>query len=484
MIDKIVSNVNEMTEDKIENVLPLKDLFHIGHFYRFYRLYVPASILVGLVCGLFMVTFQLMIEVTITAFSFLPIFLAPMIGGVFSGALIYIGRNEIQGSGISKAIEMTHTPSSLRKGTTITKMLATSISIGSGCPVGREGPAVLIGAGVGNQIGRRLGFKDPAHIRVFLMMGSAAATAGIYKAPLGGALFATEAPYKRDARLGYFVPTVLAAITSFIVFSGIYSLVTQNGPSTIFTFTASYQFTLVEAPLLVLLGIIAGLVSILFAVSFMATRNIFTVKLPDWLDPIAGSVFASVVILVALVIAGPQLTIAGMGYNVINFLAVNPQPILVLIILLFCKLFASSFVVAGRVSGGVLASSLFVGAMLGSVFGEVFHPENVAAFMVLGMGAVLAATTNTPVATCVMMLEMSLSFDLVIPLVICITVSYLVSSGTSLYEGQKISRADETVDFYASTNILEEQKVDLRKSGGNEDLFDVDSNRFDRGESK
>ena len=480
MLEKTVRNVDEMTKDRIENVLPLKELFHIGHFYRFYKLYVPASILVGLVCGLFMVAFQIMIEVTTYAFSSLPIFLAPLIGGFFSGALIYIGRNEIQGSGISKAIEMTHTPSSLRKGTTITKMIATSVSIGSGCPVGREGPAVLIGAGVGNHIGRRLGYNDPSHLRVFIMMGSAAATAGIYKAPLGGALFATEAPYKRDARLGYFVPTVIAAITSFIVFSGVYSLLTQKGASTIFTFTASYQFTLAEAPLLILLGIIAGLVSILFAVSLMATRNFFTVKLPDWLDPIIGSILACGVILVAVLITGPQLTIAGMGYEVINFLAENPQPILILVILLFSKLFASSFVVAGRVSGGVLASSLFVGAMLGSVFGEIFHPENVAAFMVLGMGAVLAATTNTPVATCVMMLEMSLSFDLVIPLVICITVSYLVSAGTSLYEGQKISRDDESVDFYASTNILPDSKVDLRKSTGDENIFDTDMNAIDR----
>ncbi|MCK5390647.1 MAG: chloride channel protein, partial [Candidatus Thorarchaeota archaeon] len=150
-----------MAEKKIENVIPLKDLFHINHFLRFYKLYVPASILVGLVCGLFMVAFQLMIEVTITAFSSLPIFLAPLIGGAFSGLLIYLGRNEIQGSGISKAIEITHKPSALRKGTTITKMIATSVSIGTGNPVGREGPAVLIGAGVGGQIGHRLGFKDP-----------------------------------------------------------------------------------------------------------------------------------------------------------------------------------------------------------------------------------------------------------------------------------------------------------------------------------
>jgi CIC family chloride channel protein len=115
-----------------------------------------------------------------------------LIGGVFSGVLIYLGRKEIQGSGISKAIEMTHKPSSLRKGTTLTKLLATSVSIGSGNPVGREGPAVLIGAGVGNAIGRRLGFRDDSHLRVFLMMGSAAATAGIYKAPLGGTwLFCT-----------------------------------------------------------------------------------------------------------------------------------------------------------------------------------------------------------------------------------------------------------------------------------------------------
>ncbi|MGY5857804.1 MAG: chloride channel protein [Candidatus Thorarchaeota archaeon] len=468
-----------MTEEKIENVLPLKDLFHIGHFYRFYRLYVPASILVGLVCGLFMVAFQILIEVTTFTFSFLPIFLAPLIGGLFSGALIYIGRNEIQGSGISTAIEMTHKPSGLRKGTTITKMLATSVSIGTGNPVGREGPAVLIGAGVGNQIGRRLGYSDPSHLRVFLMMGSAAATAGIYKAPLGGALFATEAPYKRDARLGYFVPTVIAAITSFIVFSGIYSFIMQNGMNPLFTFQASYVFTLAETPLLILFGVIAGLVSILFAVSLMATRNFFTIKLPDWADPIFGSLMACVVILIALLVAGPQLSIAGMGYEVINFLAENPQPILILIILLFSKLFASSFVVAGRVSGGVLASSLFVGAMLGSVFGEIFHPENVAAFMVLGMGAVLAATTNTPVATSVMMLEMSLSFDLVIPLVICITVSYLVSSGTSLYEGQKISRADESIDFYASSNILDDRKVDLRKSRGTENIFDTDLNIID-----
>ncbi|MHA2152476.1 MAG: chloride channel protein [Candidatus Thorarchaeota archaeon] len=452
--------------EKSRNVQPLKDLFHVSHFARFYRLYVPSSLLIGATCGLFMVTFQLMIDSTTFLFSGLPLFIAPLIGGLFSGLLIKFGRTEIQGSGISKAIELTHKPSTLRKGTTITKLVATSVSIGSGNPVGREGPAVLIGAGVGNMIGRKLGYVDDANLRVFLMMGSAAATAGIYKAPLGGALFATEAPYRRDARLGYFVPTAIAALTSFVVFSGLYELFTGNGATPIFTFTASLQISLMDIPLLVGLGIVAGLVSILFAVSLMATRNFFTIKFPDWADPLVGSLLACVVIFFISLFVDPSITIAGMGYEVINTLATNPQPLLLIIILLLGKLFASSFVVAGKVSGGVLASSLFVGAMLGSLFGEIFFPHNVPAFIVLGMGAVLAATTNTPVATTVMMLEMSHSFDLIIPLVICVTVSYLVSVGTSLYEGQKISREDEEPEFFSHKNVLEIDKHRTEKEDG------------------
>ncbi len=462
----------EEGENVVENVLPLRDLFHFAHFSRFYRLYVPASILVGIACGLFMVLFQLLIDTAITVFSVLPLFIAPLIGGAFSGVLIYFGRTEIQGSGISKAIEMTHKPGSLRKGTTLTKLVATSVSIGSGNPVGREGPAVLIGAGVGNAIGRRLGFRDDSHLRVFLMMGSAAATAGIYKAPLGGALFATEAPYRQDARLGYFVPTVIAALSSFVVFIGVYPFITGHGAGPLFTFTAALSITLAEIPFLVLFGVVAGVISILFAVSLMATRNFFTVKFPNWVDPVIGSLLACVVIFVTSLFVDPSLTIAGMGYDVINTLALHPAPILMIVILLFGKLFASSFVVAGKVSGGVLASSLFVGAMLGLFFGEIFFPSNVPAIMVLGMGAVLAATTNTPVATTIMMLEMSQNFDLVIPLVICICVSYLVSGGTSLYEGQKISRDDETPGFYA--NVLPPRKLGYEKIDGDETEQDSD----------
>ncbi|MFW9919670.1 MAG: chloride channel protein [Candidatus Thorarchaeota archaeon] len=439
---------SESDESQKEVVIPIKDIFHFSHFGHFYKLYVPIAILIGAIAGVAMIAFQLLIIGFTEIFSVLPNFVAPLIGGIFSGILIYFGRKEIQGSGISKAIEMTHNPGKFKSKTAVTKLVATSVSIGSGNPVGREGPAVLIGASIGNSVGRRLGFSEASHLRVFLMMGSAAATAGIYKAPLGGALFATEAPYRRDAALGYFVPIVISAITSYVVYAVV------MGIDPILQFTASFDLTLGVLPLLIVFAFVAGLISTFFSIFLIATRNFFTLKLPDWMDPVAGSALACGVIFLTGLILDPSLTVAGMGYEVINNLANSSVPILILIVLLFGKLFASSFVVAGRVSGGVLASSLFVGAMLGAVFGEVFYPSHIGAFIVMGMGAVLAANTNTPVATTIMMLEMSHSLDLIIPLVLCVSIAYLVSGGTSLYEGQKISRDDEEEGFFKLAESL------------------------------
>ena len=390
-----------------------------------------------------MVVFRLIIDFMILGLSWMPIYIAPLIGGMFSGALIYFGAREVEGSGISKAIELMHNPEDIHSRTSVTKMLATSVSIGSGNPVGQEGPAVLIGAAIGNFIGRHLGYDEPSHLRVFLMMGSAAATAAIYKAPLGGTLFAAEAPYKRDARLGFFVPMVLASITSYLV------LGLLLGIHPLFEFEASLDFTLMIVPTVILLGLIAGGVAVFFAVFLMRTRNFFRMSLPDWADPIAGSLFACVILFIGAMVLDPTLTLAGLGFDVISHIATSPVPIATLVLLLMGKLFASSFAVAGKVSGGVLASSIFVGAMLGAIFGEIFAPAYVPAFTVLGMGAVLAANTNTPIASTVLLLEISQTFDLLIPLVICICVAYLVTGGTSLYEGQKLTREDEGPGFIA-----------------------------------
>jgi len=121
--------VDEVQSPPKKDVTPLRQLFHFSHFSHFYRLYLPASLVIGSVCGLFMVLFQSLIDATTIGLLGIPVFVAPLIGGVFSGLMIYLGRNEIEGSGISKAIELTHDPVELTGQTAVTKMVATSISI-------------------------------------------------------------------------------------------------------------------------------------------------------------------------------------------------------------------------------------------------------------------------------------------------------------------------------------------------------------------
>jgi len=207
----------------------------------------------------------------------------------------------------------------------------------------------------------------------------------------------------------------------------------------------------------------------------MATRNFFKLKLPDWADPVIGSLLACVILFIVGLYLSPDYTVAGLGYGVIELIAypVTSLPISALLLLMIGKLLASSFVVAGRVSGGVLASSIFVGAMLGAVFGQLFAPDNLTAFVVLGMGAVLAATTNTPIATTVLILEISHSFELLIPIAICICVSYLMAGGTSLYEGQKVTRDDEDPGYFARINV---QPEDVYLTSAQDDANPMDHN--------
>ena len=126
----------EERDRNVSRPAPLREMFHLEHFSRFYKMYVPVSILMGVVCGLSMVAFHLLIVTSTHMLSWIPIYIAPLIGGILSGGFIYLGVREIEGSGISKAIELTHDPGELHTRTVLTKMVASSVSIGSGnrCP--------------------------------------------------------------------------------------------------------------------------------------------------------------------------------------------------------------------------------------------------------------------------------------------------------------------------------------------------------------
>ena len=138
------------------------------------------------------------------------------------------------------------------------------------------------------------------------------------------------------------------------------------------------------------------------------------------------------------------------------------------------KIVALALTISSGGSGGVFAPGLFVGAMLGGVFAQVFHQPD-AAFVVVGMAAVFAGAARVPIATLLMVTEMTGGYTLLVPAALAITVAYLVQERLSsqvkyrtLYEGQVEGRPDSPAHqgehLGAAMRLLADRQVALSKS--------------------
>lgn len=119
-----------------------------------------------------------------------------------------------------------------------------------------------------------------------------------------------------------------------------------------------------------------------------------------------------------------------------------------MLVLVFAKIFATSFTISSGGSGGVFAPSLFIGSMMGGFYGNlcsklfphwVIHPN---AFVLVGMGGFFAGVAKVPIASLIMVAEMTGGYSLIVPLMIVSTISYLLLGETSLYEKQVSTRVD------------------------------------------
>src|SRR6516164_2443904 len=145
--------------------------------------------------------------------------LVPTVGGLLSGVLVYALAPEAEGHGTDSAIAAYHFhQGQIRGRVPIMKNIASALTIGSGGSGGREGPIAQIGAGIGSSIAGVLGVA-PAERRVLMAAGMGAGVAAIFRAPLAGALFASEVLYRSpDFESDVIIPAALASITAYCTF--------------------------------------------------------------------------------------------------------------------------------------------------------------------------------------------------------------------------------------------------------------------------
>ncbi len=386
-----------------------------------------------------------------------PLFLifVPAIGGLIVGVLIYFGAREAKGHGVPEVMEaVALRDGKIRKRVAIVKILASGICIGTGGSVGREGPIVQIGSGIGSAIGQIFKVKRK-YQRTLVGCGAAAGIAATFNAPIAGVLFALEI-LLGEFGISAFSPVVLSSVIATTISRQYF------GDFPAFDIPAHHIKSLYEFAFFPILGIVAGLVSIFF-ISFLYKAEDFfdTIKiLPEYIKPAIGGLILGVIFL-------KIPNVFGVGYGSINLALFGKLSFAMLLLLIFLKIFATSLTIGSGGSGGVFAPSLFIGAMLGGAFGHIVNavfPEIASTpgvYALIAMGAVVAGTTHAPITAILIIFELTNDYKIILPLMICCILSTIIT--VSLKEGSiytiKLLRRGIDIVKGMEQNILIKLKV-------------------------
>lgn len=392
--------------------------------------------------------------------------LVPALGGLIAGLLVHFTKPDPQRGGTDGVLDAFHQ----RRGRfglrdPVIRAASSVVIIGSGGSVGREGPAVSLGAAIGSKIADWFKLHG-ADRRIALLVGAAAGFAAIFRAPLSGAIFAVESPY-RNPEFEYpaFVPAIIGALASYATFAFWY------GDHRVFHAAAYALHSPLELPIYALFGLVCAGTGILYVTALKTLRErVFdglfrAVRLPTWMRPAIGGLFLGL-----LVLAVPEVW--GTGYGWVQqaidgeLAGEGMRGVLFLVGLALAKSLATGIVYGARGGEGVFGPAFYIGAMVGAGYGQAAHllfPEIVrepTAYVLVGMSGVFAGITKVPIAGLVMVCEITGSYALLLPLVLVCSLAYIFTGRASVYSAQIGSRFESPAHLGAfSVDVLAPLKV-------------------------
>ena len=399
----------------------------IAHLHeREEQVFLLLSLLIGALTGLAVVAFIVLTERV--GMRFYPVgsaawrrVLVPVAGSLAMGYLLYRYFPNARGSGVPQtkaALFARDGFISLR--TVLGKFFCTATTLASGIPLGREGPSVQVGAGIGSVLGRWLGLS-PEKVKALIPVGAAAAIAAAFNTPMAAVLFSLE-EVMGDLNAPILGSVVLASATSWAVLR----LLLGNNP----LFQVP-QYTMghpSELGIYALLGIAGGFLSVAFTKLLLRMRKFF-LRLPkktQWWHPVVGGVTVGLMGWFA-----PQ--VLGVGYTYVGNALNGTMALKLMLLLVVLKLIGVTVSYASGNAGGIFGPSLFLGAMLGGAVGTVAqhllpgYVSSPGAYALVGMGAVFAGIVRAPMTSVLMIFEMTRDYAVIVPLMIANLTSLFIS---------------------------------------------------------
>src|SRR5467141_1146948 len=355
--------------------------------------------------------------------------LVPVAGSAVMGYLLYRFFPDARGSGVPQTKAALYARGGrISLGTVFGKFFCTFATLTSGIPLGREGPAVQVGAGIASVLGRSLGLR-PEKVKALVPVGAAAAVAAAFNTPLAAVLFSLE-EVVGDLHAPVLGSVVLASATSWAMLR----LLLGNDP----LFQVP-QYQLVhpgELGIYAVLGVAGGFVSVAFT-RFMVWLRARFLSLPRktvWFQPVAGGLIGG---LMGWFV--PQML--GVGYKHVGEVLNGRLALRLMILLLVLKFIAVTVSYASGNAGGIFGPSLFMGATLGGALGTVAQhllPGYIAspgAYALVGMGAAFAGVIRAPMTSVVMIFEITRDYAVILRLMISnlLSFSFLRDSKSSRF---------------------------------------------------
>ncbi|HTX74629.1 MAG TPA: chloride channel protein [Terracidiphilus sp.] len=348
--------------------------------------------------------------------------LIPVGGSLGIGYLLYRYFPDARGSGVPQTKAALFARGGvITLSTVLGKFFCTSITLASGIPLGREGPAVQVGGGIASVLGRRLGLSEDK-LKELIPAGAAAAIAAAFNTPLAAVLFALE-EVVGDLHAPVLGPVVLASASSWVVLR----VILGNNP--LFSVPQYRLVHPMEFAMYAVLGIAGGLVSVAFTKLLLRIRKAFLgfPRKTLWFQPVAGGLLVGLMGWWA-----PQ--VLGVGYGYVGQALNSSMPLKLMALLVVLKLLGTTVSYGSGNAGGIFGPSLYIGAMLGGTVGSLAHhwlPGYTAApgaYALVGMGAVFAGIVRAPMTSVMMILETTRDYTVIVPLMIANLISFFISS--------------------------------------------------------
>ena len=418
----------------------------LKRFHHFRYALVLEGVAVGILAGVVVVVFRILLEKAAALLSlalafgeshpwFIPVWLVILMLAALTVALLLRWEPYISGSGIPQVEgEMQGEIKETWWRVLLAKYIGGIISIGCGLSLGREGPSIQLGAMTAKGFSRMIG-RMRTEEKLLITCGASAGLSAAFNAPLAGILFIIE---EMRPQFRYNLISIKAVFTGVIMSSIVFRIF--NGEAAIIEVGKLSNAPVNTLWLYLVLGMLFGCFGPLFNFLVLRTQDLFQRihggNIKKWV--LIGGLIGGLCGLLGLM----QPSAVGGGFNLIPIAAAGNFSVGLLLFIFIARVVTTLICFSSGAPGGIFAPMLALGTLLGTAFGMAAIPLfpayhlDAGTFAIAGMGALLAASVRAPLTGIVLVLEMTDNYQLILPMIItCLGATLLAQflGGKPLY---------------------------------------------------